>query len=835
MRDNRFSLGLGAPLVIFTAALLVTGSWASIQVNVLHSFGKGTDGACPYYAGLIIDATGNLYGTTFEGGIHSSGTVFELTPQDGGGWTEKVLHSFGSGTDGIYPYGGLIRDAAGNLYGTTLGGGIHSSGTVFELTPQEGGGWTEKVLHSFGRGTDGAGPYAGLSLDVYGNLYGTTSLGGIHSSGTVFELTPQEGGGWTEQVLHSFGHGTDGAGPYAGLIIDAAGNLYGTTLGGGIHSSGTVFELTPQEGGDWTEKVLHSFGHGTDGAGPYAGLIFDVAGNLYGTTFEGGIHSSGTVFELAPQEGGEWTEIVLHSFGSGTDGAAPYAGLMRGAVGNLYGTTLEGGIHSSGTVFELTPQEGGGWTEMVLHSFGSGTDGAAPYAGLTIDAAGNLYGTTNGGGIHDDGTVISFSARAFPIRASNDQRYLVDQNNVPFLLIGDAPHAMFANISVADARTYIADRAAHGITALWCELLINQYVGGRPDGSTYDGIEPFTGTLPDGYYDLTTPNPEYFARVDQMISIASSYNIVILLDSLETGGWMGIFAANGDASANSWGTYIGGRYKNFSNVIWIMGNDFQDWNYSDQDNTLAQNVMEGVASADPNYLQTTELNYYISGSLDDSLLVPYTTLAGAYTYYPTYYEVLQEYNSGLATVPAFMEEGFYDGINSTDLILRKQAYWTVLSGGLAGYIGGTQYYDFHSGWQSGIDDTAATQLGYWGKFTTSYPWYKLLPDQTHAVVTAGYGTPTGDGTGDIETDNYVTTGRDPDGSVILSYCPESTTVTVDMTKMRGPTAARWYDPTANTYQAISGSPFPNTGMQNFTTPGVNSEGDYDWILVLTSY
>ncbi len=448
-------------------------------------------------------------------------------------------------------------------------------------------------------------------------------------------------------------------------------------------------------------------------------------------------------------------------------------------------------------------------------------------AAKAAQAQSGSQGTGNSGG--------PLLVPTFPIKASTNQRYLIDQNGIPFLIVGDAPHAMFANISVADARAYIADRAAYGINALWCELLVNTYVGGRPDGSTYDGIKPFTRNLPEGYYDVTSPNPEYFTRVDQMISIAASYNIVILLDSLETGGWLGVFAANGDANANSWGTYIGNRYKNFSNVIWIMGNDFQDWSYSLQDNTLAQNVMEGVASTNPNHLQTTELNYYISGSLDDSLLVPYTTVAGAYTYYPTYYEVLQEYNSSAATVPAFLEEGFYDGLNSTDLVLRKQAYWTLLAGGLAGYMGGTQYYDFHTGWQSGIDDVAAVQLGYWGTFIKSYAWYNLVPDEDHSVVTAGYGTPSGNGTGDIETDDYVTTARNPDGSVILAYCPESTTITVDMTKMRGPAAARWYDPTANAYQPIIGSPFPNTGIQNFTTPGSNSEGDDDWVLVLTNH
>ena len=278
----------------------------------------------------------------------------------GGAWTEKVLHNFNhNGTDGYWPIASPILDAAGNLYGTTFQGGAYDLGTVFELTPT-GGGWTETVLHTFSGYTDGGSPWAGLVFDTAGNLYGTTPYGGDYYAGTVFELTPTAGGGWTKQVLHSFSPDcTDGYEPYAGLIFDTAGNLYGTTSAGGTYScngsqGGTVFELTPTEGGGWTETVLHSFNsNGTDGIIPYASLVFDTAGNLYGTTVSGGTYNYGTVFKLSPGEGG-WTETVLHTF-NGTDGAAPYAGLIRDAAGNLYGTTFLGGAYGGGTVFELTP------------------------------------------------------------------------------------------------------------------------------------------------------------------------------------------------------------------------------------------------------------------------------------------------------------------------------------------------------------------------------------------------------------------------------------------------------------------------------------------------
>ena len=389
------------------------GGWTE---TVLYSFGNGTDGQNPY-AGLIFDKNGNLYGTTVGGGTYTYGTVFELTPQAGGGWTEKVLYSFGNGTDGHNP-GGLIMDAAGNLYGTTNRGGTYGAGTVFELTPQAGGGWTETVLYSFGNGTDGADPLGGLIFDAAGDLYGTTSRGGTYGGGMVFELTPQAGGGWKEKVLHGFGNGPDGAGPLAGVIFDATGNLYGTTYEAGAYAQGTVFELTlgltRHVGLDWTETVLHDFSlNGPDGAFPYGSLIFDAAGNLYGTTYEAGASSVGAVFELTPEAGGGWTETVLHNFNfNGADGQNPYAGLTLDAAGNLYGTTVVGGTYNYGTVFELTPQAGGGWTEKVLYSFGNGTDGAKPLAGLIFDASGNLYGTTDQGGTSGFGTVFELTPQA---------------------------------------------------------------------------------------------------------------------------------------------------------------------------------------------------------------------------------------------------------------------------------------------------------------------------------------------------------------------------------------------------------------------------------------
>ena len=395
---------------IIIAILAITGltlilrssAWAT-EHKTLHKFKQTGVGGYSPNGGLIFDAAGNLFGTTEYGGAHGYGTVFELTPNGDGSWTESVLHSFNY-SDGEVPFAGLIFDAAGNLYGTTAGGGAYDAGTVFQLTPNGDGSWTESVLHSF-NGKDGRQPLSSLIFDAGGNLYGATYSGGAFGDGTVFQLTPNGDGSWTESVLHSF-NGGDGREPLSSLIFDAVGNLYGTTYTGGAYGWGTVFKLTPNGDGSWTESVLHSFNH-RDGAFPYSSLTFDAAGNLYGTTASGGYFGVGTVFKLKPNGDGSWTESRLHSFNV-TDGYAPVAGLIFDAAGNLYGTTQYGGTYNYGVVFRLRPKPAGGWRYRVLHEF-QDHPSANPQAGLVLDQAGDLYGTTYGDGTTTFGSVFEIT------------------------------------------------------------------------------------------------------------------------------------------------------------------------------------------------------------------------------------------------------------------------------------------------------------------------------------------------------------------------------------------------------------------------------------------
>jgi len=318
---------------------------------------------CPYNPNgdLIFDAAGNLYGTTFQGGDFGAGVAFQLSPQSDGTWKHTTLFEFNGKDQGGNPRAGLAMDAAGNLYGTTTEDGAFGEGTVFELSPSGDGTWKLATILTF-NGKNGAVPQAHLILDAAGNLYGTTTAGGDpacdgNGCGTVFELSPIANGTWKHTVLLKFDV-KNGVGSYAPLIFDAAGNLYGTAAGGGKFNDGLVFELSPQSNGVWRQTTLFTF-DGTDGSLPLGGLVFDAAGNLYGTTANGGRFNTGTVFELSPQDKGSWKHTTLLAFHL-ANGSFPAAGLIFDPAGNLYGNAQDGHF-GEGIVFQLSPQGNGKW------------------------------------------------------------------------------------------------------------------------------------------------------------------------------------------------------------------------------------------------------------------------------------------------------------------------------------------------------------------------------------------------------------------------------------------------------------------------------------------
>jgi uncharacterized repeat protein (TIGR03803 family) len=402
-------------------ATVAPGSAAAATEKVLYSFCQNStcpDGSVPY-APLLMDGSGVFYGTAYGGGANASGVVFRLT-KSGTNWVYDVLYDFcaqSSCTDGSFPGAGLIMDDAGKLYGTTNFGGTHNGGTVFRLSPTNTG-WTHSILHNFCFASNCAGgtfPTGPLMMDAAGDIYGTTYGGGLHNAGTAYRLS-HTNTGWQETVLHNFCARTncnDGSTPLGGLIMDGSGNLYGTAVAGANTNNlcpnggtcGVVFQLTHGSTG-WTEHVLHAFcAQATCGGGgsPFGGLIMDGAGNLYGTAWTLGANGFGTVFKMSHTSAG-WTYNVLHSFNY-FNGANPHDSLIRDGAGKIYGMAVGGGTHSNGVVFELSS----GGQETVLHNFCTQTgcpDGSTPYGGLVMDGAGNFYGTTSKGGNSIGGGVV---------------------------------------------------------------------------------------------------------------------------------------------------------------------------------------------------------------------------------------------------------------------------------------------------------------------------------------------------------------------------------------------------------------------------------------------
>jgi uncharacterized repeat protein (TIGR03803 family) len=390
-QPNRSTVWLAFAIAI---ALVAPASSAQAQTfQVIHNFTGGLDGSSPS-AALTIDRAGHIYGVSGYGATGDHGAVFELKHL-GSGWTLSPIYEFLGENDGSNPQGGLVFGPEGLLYGTTVGGGSTGAGTIYALQPPASACktaicfWSETTLHSFGSGTDGMYPLSSLVSDQAGNFYGTAWFGGSNGDGTVFELT-KSGSSWSENTLYSFvGPPNDGSQPESAVIFDTAGNLYGTTSNGGTNSDGTAFELTPSNGG-WSESVLYNFSNNAVGFLPVGGFVMDQEGNLYGTTY-----INGSIFELT-HSNGQWNATSLYT----APQFSSYAALTIDQAGNLYGVSdvgsNGGNDFGDGFVFKLT-KSNGTWTLTDLHDF-DGSDGKEPDGPVTLDAAGNLWGTTFGGG-----------------------------------------------------------------------------------------------------------------------------------------------------------------------------------------------------------------------------------------------------------------------------------------------------------------------------------------------------------------------------------------------------------------------------------------------------
>jgi uncharacterized repeat protein (TIGR03803 family) len=421
IRFHYFSLRVWT--VLLSTIVFSVACWAADNEKVVYNFTSGNDGGQPA-AQLVFDSAGNLYGTTVVGGLYGCGTVFKASLA-GDQWQETVLYNFDCFSTGKNPYGGVILDSSGNLYGTTVAGGSGGQctgdgcGVVYELT-QSGDTWNETVLYNFTGGDDGFGPGSALVMDKAGKLYGTAPDGGAFAAGVVYQLAPNNGQ-WQQTVIHPFTGGDDGAvGSLGPLLLDATGSLNGVTEIGGKFGAGVAFKLTPT-GNTWNFTTLYAFQGQPDAGFPYGGLIADAQGRLFGTTYFGGTSGLGSVFEISA--GATvlilWKESVLYSFQGGSDASLPTSSLVFDAAGNLYGTSSTGGNPSCdcGTIFKLAPRSGG-WDESILHIFGGSGDGYSPSYGLTPDGKGNYFGVTPVGGIYGQGAVYQITPEQQARKAS---------------------------------------------------------------------------------------------------------------------------------------------------------------------------------------------------------------------------------------------------------------------------------------------------------------------------------------------------------------------------------------------------------------------------------
>ena len=624
-------------------------------------------------------------------------------------------------------------------------------------------------------------------------------------------------------------------------------------------TGGHVFAASPLPVDSWTHlavtydgATLRLYLNGDEVAeAPQTGAIvssthpLELGGDsIYGQYFHGLIDEV-RVYNVARSAAEIQTDMSTPIVsGTSTDSTPPSApGTLTATASAATRVDLAWGASTDNvgvTGYQLERCEGEGcsdFTQIATPTGTSYTDASVSastsysYRVRAIDAAGNTGPYSNAA---TTTTPTATAAGPGPLHVDPTGRYLVDQNGRPFLMTGDSPQALIGNLTESDAALFFSTRRAQGFNTVWINLLCNNYTGCRQDGETWDGIPPFTTPG-----DLSTPNEAYFSRVDRMVQLAAQYGFVVLLDPAETGGWLDTLIANGVEKDRAYGQYLGRRYGGFSNIIWMSGNDYQTWGPDNDPYVMA--VAQGIRDTDPSALQTVELNYLTSASLDDPAWAPLIDLNASYTYDPTYVQLLNDYDRS-NFLPTFFVEGSYEDEQNVSTVpagtpqqLRRQEYWSLLSGATGQLFGNHYTWQFLcsqrdadgnciGGWKDRLASPGATQMANVVALLSSRPWYRLVPDQDHTVVTSGYGS--------FGDDDYVTAARTPDGKLAIAYVPSARTITVDLGTLSGPVTARWYDPTNGTFTATSGSPLANHGSVSLATPGANADGANDWVLVL---
>ena len=442
-------------------------------------------------------------------------------------------------------------------------------------------------------------------------------------------------------------------------------------------------------------------------------------------------------------------------------------------------------------------------------------------AGGGSDSGGGGGGNGGGGGGGNGGGAAS------PLGASADGRRLVDDSGA-VLILGDSPQALVVNVSTADANSYFSTRASQGFNAAWVNVLCETYTGGRSDATTYDGIAPFTAKLANGAYDLRAPNEAYFARVDALVAAAASHGIWLWLDPIETGGFLPTLRANGESSAREYGRFLGQRYRNADHIVWMSGNDFYTWS-DPGDSSLALEVARGIRDEDTRHLQTTLLESNVS-SLDSAGWVGLLGINGSYTYAQPYVQLYEDWARS-PHLPNVLTESNYEGEQNLGPPVtvaadcRNQLWWSMLAGAAGSFYGNHWVWPLDPAWAAHMHDPGAEGVKYVRAILSPRRWQDLVPDTDHVVATSGFGTQ--------GADDYVTTARVPDGSLVIAYFPVPHDLVIDMTTLSGAATASWYDPTTGAKSNDSASPVPNTGTHVFTPPGgTHSDGAADWVLVL---